>query len=232
MIVISPTTSLLPPGWQNSGPDHWQTAGKAHGYHRVEQHDWMRPLRGDWSAPGRDRGRRRRPGGAGGAQPGLHPHRLVGGPRATPPRCAAPCWWPQAMWSGLTWPAQITAGRPLRAPAAAVPALLVGSRNDPYCSFERAEGLAAWGAAGGLRRTWGTSMRESGLELGRWPLAHPCRRDTWAFGPRPEAWPCRNRHGTGPGPRRRQCPAARRCPNYAEVRHGEDEGAVCRLMAI
>ena len=27
------------------------------------------------------------------------------------------------------------------------PALLVGSRNDPYCSFERAEALAqAWGA--------------------------------------------------------------------------------------
>ncbi len=46
-----PTTLLLLPGWQNSGPGHWQTLWEQHhGDLRVEQHDWMRPLRGDWSA--------------------------------------------------------------------------------------------------------------------------------------------------------------------------------------
>jgi predicted alpha/beta hydrolase family esterase len=42
---------LILPGWQSSGPDHWQSRWEAlHGYTRVEQHEWMRPLRGDWTA--------------------------------------------------------------------------------------------------------------------------------------------------------------------------------------
>lgn len=45
----APTTVLLLPGWQNSGPDHWQSRWETlHGFTRVEQSDWMRPLRGDW----------------------------------------------------------------------------------------------------------------------------------------------------------------------------------------
>jgi uncharacterized protein len=40
---------LLLPGWHNSGPDHWQSRWeRAHGYVRVQQHDWEHPLRGDW----------------------------------------------------------------------------------------------------------------------------------------------------------------------------------------
>lgn len=40
---------LILPGWQNSGPLHWQSRWEAaHGYTRVQQHDWQRPLRGDW----------------------------------------------------------------------------------------------------------------------------------------------------------------------------------------
>jgi predicted alpha/beta hydrolase family esterase len=40
---------LILPGWQNSGPAHWQSRWEAaHGYVRVQQHDWERPLRGDW----------------------------------------------------------------------------------------------------------------------------------------------------------------------------------------
>jgi uncharacterized protein len=44
-------TTLILPGWQNSGPAHWQSRWEAlHGYTRVQQHDWQRPLRGDWMA--------------------------------------------------------------------------------------------------------------------------------------------------------------------------------------
>ena len=48
---MNPSTVLILPGWQNSGPDHWQSRWeRKHGYQRVEQHDWQRPLRGDWIA--------------------------------------------------------------------------------------------------------------------------------------------------------------------------------------
>jgi uncharacterized protein len=42
-------TTLILPGWLNSGPSHWQSLWEAElGYERVMQHDWMHPLRGDW----------------------------------------------------------------------------------------------------------------------------------------------------------------------------------------
>ncbi len=43
------TSVLLLPSWHNSGPDHWQSLWQStHGYTRVEQHNWDFPLRGDW----------------------------------------------------------------------------------------------------------------------------------------------------------------------------------------
>lgn len=48
---MSPTTVLILPGWQGSGPGHWQMRWVAqHGYAVVEQDDWLRPRRGDWLA--------------------------------------------------------------------------------------------------------------------------------------------------------------------------------------
>jgi uncharacterized protein len=42
-------TTLILPGWQNSGPTHWQSLWEQQlGAQRVMQHDWMHPLRGDW----------------------------------------------------------------------------------------------------------------------------------------------------------------------------------------
>ena len=47
----APTTVLILPGWQGSGPDHWQMQwAHAHGYTVVEQNDWLHPRRGDWLA--------------------------------------------------------------------------------------------------------------------------------------------------------------------------------------
>lgn len=48
---MKPSNVLLLPGWQDSGPLHWQSLWEQrHGYVRVEQHDWIKPLRGDWVA--------------------------------------------------------------------------------------------------------------------------------------------------------------------------------------
>lgn len=42
---------LLLPGWQGSDAAQWQSLwALAHGYQRVEQHDWRLALRGDWIA--------------------------------------------------------------------------------------------------------------------------------------------------------------------------------------
>ena len=164
---------LLLPGWQNSGPDHWQSLWEArHGYPRVEQHDWMRPLRGDWSARLEET-----------VVDADGPVVLV----AHSLGCILTAWWaahsPNAhrvQGALLVAPgdvespdlaAQIHGWSPIARQPLPFPAVLVGSRNDPYCSYERAEGLGeAWGARfvdGGAR---GHINAESGLA--DWPEGH------------------------------------------------------------
>jgi len=164
---------LLLPGWQNSGPDHWQSLWEArHGYPRVEQHDWMRPLRGDWSARLEET-----------VVDADGPVVLV----AHSLGCILTAWWaahsPNAhrvQGALLVAPgdverpdlaAQIHGWSPIARQPLPFPSVLVGSRNDPYCSYERAEGLGeAWGARfvdGGAR---GHINAESGLA--DWPEGH------------------------------------------------------------
>ena len=164
---------LLLPGWQNSGPDHWQSLWEArHGYPRVEQHDWMRPLRGDWSARLEET-----------VVDADGPVVLV----AHSLGCILTAWWaahsPNAhrvQGALLVAPgdverpdlaAQIHGWSPIARQPLPFPSVLVGSRNDPYCSYERAEGLGeAWGARfvdGGAR---GHINAESGLS--DWPEGH------------------------------------------------------------
>ena len=164
---------LLLPGWQNSGPDHWQSLWEArHGYPRVEQHDWMRPLRGDWSAMLEET-----------VVDADGPVVLV----AHSLGCILTAWWaarsPNAhrvQGALLVAPgdverpdlaAQIHGWSPIARQPLPFPSVLVGSRNDPYCIYERAEGLGeAWGARfvdGGAR---GHINAESGL--GDWAEGH------------------------------------------------------------
>lgn len=149
MSVEAALTVLLLPGWQNSGPDHWQSEWeRMHHDRRVEQHDWIRPLRGDWSARLEEEVL---------AAPGpvlLAAHSLG---------CIL-----VAAWAAHSRNTAKVAGALLVAPGDVeredlrqqipgwVPivrqrlpfrASLVGSSNDPYCSHERAAGLAQdWGA--------------------------------------------------------------------------------------
>ena len=166
----APPSVLLLPGWLNSGPGHWQTRWEAlHGDRRVEQHDWLRPLRGDWSARLEEEVI---------AAPGpvlLAAHSLG---------CILVAAWAahskntaKVQGALLVAPGdveredlrqQIPGWAPIvrrRLPFAAV---LVGSTDDPYCSAERARGLAAdWGARFVDAGARGHLNAESGL--GDWP---------------------------------------------------------------
>ena len=142
------TSVLLLPGWHNSGPEHWQSLWQAeHGYARVEQHSWDRPLRGDWLSQ-LEEAVLQHPQSvlvahslgcmltAAWAQHSQNTHKVQaaflvapGDPEREELRAALKSWWPVVMD---------------RLPFAAE---LLGSQNDPYCSFARAQQFAAaWGA--------------------------------------------------------------------------------------
>lgn len=148
MVATAPTVLVLP-GWQNSGPAHWQSRWEAlYGYTRVQQHDWMQPLRGDWmmqleeavlAAPtpvvlvAHSLGCMLT---AAWAQHSHNTHKVQaaflvapGDPEREELRAALKSWWPVVM-DKLPFAAE-----------------LLGSHDDPYCSFARAQQLAtAWGA--------------------------------------------------------------------------------------
>ncbi|WP_198970593.1 RBBP9/YdeN family alpha/beta hydrolase [Xylophilus sp. ASV27] len=163
-------TVLLLPGWQNSGAGHWQTEWEqVHGDQRVQQHDWMRPLRGDWSA-------RLEEVVAEAPGPVLLAAHSLG--------CILVAWWAahtrhahRVQGALLVAPgdverpdlaAQIPGWAPIARQALPFPAVLVASRNDPYCGFERAQALAAgWGARCIDHGERGHINAESGL--GIWP---------------------------------------------------------------
>jgi predicted alpha/beta hydrolase family esterase len=167
---MTTSTVLILPGWQNSGPEHWQSLWQAaHGYVRVEQHDWLRPLRGDWIARLEDVLLQQ-------SAPAVLVAHSLG--------CLlVAAWAAHSRHTHLVKAALLVAPgdaereemRPLLASWSPIPlqklpfkSILVGSRNDPYCSFDRAQAFAsAWGAdfvdAGAL----GHLNAESGL--GDWP---------------------------------------------------------------
>ncbi len=146
---MKPQNVLILPGWQSSGPDHWQSRWeRLHGYQRVDQHDWMTPRRGDWMARleevvlgcdgpvilvAHSLGCMLTAAWAAHSQ---NTHRVQaallvapGDPEQDSLHSVLPSWSPVSR---------------LPLPFASV---LVGSRNDPYCDFERAQAFAsAWGS--------------------------------------------------------------------------------------
>jgi predicted alpha/beta hydrolase family esterase len=170
---MNPVNVLLLPGWQNSGPAHWQSQWEAaYGYRRVEQHDWMRPLRGDWIARLEDV-----------LLQCDEPTVLV----AHSLGCLlVAAWAAHSRNTHLVKAALLVAPgdperealRPVLGSWSPVPAqklpfksILVGSRNDPYCSDERARQFAkAWGADFIDFGKQGHINAESGL--GAWQYGH------------------------------------------------------------
>lgn len=164
---------LILPGWQNSGPGHWQSHWEAtYGYQRVEQHDWLRPLRGDWIAR---------------LEEVLLQHDEPVVLAAHSLGCLlVAAWAAHSRHTGRVKAALLVAPgdaereelRPLLASWSPIPlqtlpfkSSLLGSRNDPYCSAERAKVFArAWGADFIDYGDQGHINAESGL--GAWPHGH------------------------------------------------------------
>ena len=140
---------LILPGWQNSGPAHWQSRWEElYGFTRVQQHDWMQPLRGDWMAQleeavlattgpvylvAHSMGCMLTAAWAAHSQ---NSHRVQGALLVAPGDPER-----EELRSALkSWSPIVRQRLPFRS-------VLLGSRDDPYCSYERAQGFAAdWGS--------------------------------------------------------------------------------------
>ena len=173
---MNPQNVLILPGWQNSGPEHWQSRWEfAHGYQRVEQHDWQRPLRGDWMAR-------------------LEDVLLANHHKYTEPAVlvahslgcmAVAAWAAHSKNTHLVKAAllvappdtaredicQVLPGWAVRLQSLPFQSVLLASSNDPFCSLQRARGMAAaWGAAFEDVGELGHINAGSGLK--DWPHAH------------------------------------------------------------
>lgn len=146
---MKPSDVLILPGWHGSGPRHWQSVWEArHGHERLEQHDWQRPLRGDWIARLEDVLLARAEPAvlvahslgcllvAAWAATSRHPQRVKAAMLVAPADVERP-----------ELRAQLHSWSPIALQPLPFPSLLVASRNDPYCAFERARLFAqAWGS--------------------------------------------------------------------------------------
>lgn len=161
------------PDWQDSGPAHWQSLWIArHHYTRVTQHDWARPLRGDWLTRLEDEIVDRKGPvvlvahglgcvlAAAWAAHSRHADRVKGALLVAPPDTET-----EALRH------QLPSWAPLPLQPLPFPAVVVASRDDPYCAFERARRVArCWGAQFIDHGECGHIHAESGL--GSWPEGH------------------------------------------------------------
>lgn len=142
---------LIVPGLGNSGPDHWQTRWeqKLSTARRVEQDGWDRPDGEAWIARIREA-----------VEASRRPVVIIAHSLGVPAVVQAAPRLPPAKVRGAFLVAPADVERPdlvpgLDLPFAPIPrdplpfpAVLVASRTDPYCAYDRAEDLSyAWGAA-------------------------------------------------------------------------------------
>lgn len=172
-MILPEIHCLTLPGWQGSGPAHWQSHWEAqHGLTRVDQHDWMRPLRGDWLAR-------------------LEEVLLAQVQPCTLVAHSLGCML-VAAWAAHSRNTHKVRAALLVAPADPLSKVLQGalhgwsdipmqtlpfkssvvaSRNDPYCSFARAQCFAqAWGSTLTDYGRAGHINADSGL--GNWPQGY------------------------------------------------------------
>ncbi len=175
---MKPSNVLILPGWENSGPTHWQSLREQrHGYVRVEQHDWVKPLRGDWVARLEDvvlscdepvvlvahsLGCILTAAWAARSQ---NTHRVKAALLVAPGDVERP----EIREQIPTW-------SPIDLQALPFPSVLLGSRNDPYCEFERAQLFGyAWNAQFMDYGECGHINADSGLAS--WPEGHVLLQD-------------------------------------------------------
>jgi predicted alpha/beta hydrolase family esterase len=175
---MKPSNVLLLPGWQDSGPQHWQSLWQQrHGYVRVEQHDWIGPLRGDWVARLEEMVLTCDEPAvlvahslgciliAAWAAHSKNTHRVKaallvapGDPERADIREMLPGW------------------SPIELRALPFPSVLLASRDDPFCEFERARLFGyAWGSQFMDYGPCGHINADSGLAS--WPEGHVLLQD-------------------------------------------------------
>jgi uncharacterized protein len=146
---VADTDIIIVPGYENSCPDHWQSRWqqKLSTARRVEQDAWSKPVREDWVARvAQTVNKAEKPvllvAHSLGIPTVLHAipffkAKIAGAFLVAPPDVANPKIRPKHLMTFGPYPRD-----PLP-----FPSILVGSRNDHYCSYETAEELAAaWGA--------------------------------------------------------------------------------------
>lgn len=146
---VKDTDILIIPGYTNSGPDHWQTRwqDKLSTARRVEQAEWSKPVRDEWVATtARAIDEAERPvvlvAHSLGIPTAIHALAESGKPVAgaffvAPPDVANPSIRPKHLMTFGPYPRD-----PLP-----FPSITIASRNDPFCTFEVAEDIAAaWGS--------------------------------------------------------------------------------------
>ncbi len=169
---------LLLPGWENSGPLDWQSLWEQrHGYPRVEQHDWHRPLRGDWIARLEDvlltcdepvvlvahsLGCILT---AAWAAHSKNAHRVKAALLVAPDDVERP---------GIR--ERLPSWSPIALQVLPFPSVLLGSRDDPNCEFERARLFGhAWGSQFMDYGACGHINADSGFAS--WPEGHVLLQD-------------------------------------------------------
>lgn len=153
---ISDIDLFILPGYTNSGDDHWQTRWERQiaSARRVEQDDWHSPKRKDWvERIVQEVSQAQKPAilvahslGVLAAAQAAHelPAGLVKGAfLVTPPDLHI-----EGALDAIDRDFAHALERPLP-----FPSVLVASRNDPHCSFERAEEMA---------RHWGAQLADAG----------------------------------------------------------------------
>lgn len=178
--MTQPTVLILP-GLGNSGPQHWQSwlEGRLPGSQRVQQADWDAPSRDDWitrleSAVSQAAGPVVLIAHSLGCLLVAHWANREGA--AVGKVAAALLVAPPDVESSALTPPEVWGFAPV--PAAPLPfaAVVVGSRNDPYCPAERACGFAAlWGADFIDAGEAGHLNTDAGF--GPWPMGERLVRD-------------------------------------------------------
>jgi len=142
---------LIVPGYTGSGPDHWQSRweAKLSTARRVEQDDWDRPDPIAWPA-------RIAEAATAASRPVVIVAHSLGVVALVKAASAMPVGVVRGAFlvgpvdveaPGVT-PELLTSFAPVPRDPLPFPSLLVASRTDPYCSYERAEDFGyAWGSA-------------------------------------------------------------------------------------
>lgn len=154
---ISDIDILIIPGWTNAGPEHWQTRWERKLPHarRVAQVEWDKPICADWVAQIiATVAAAQRPAvlvahscGVSAvvhAAPKLAKGKVAGALLVAPPDHGVVASWTEP---GSDWLAENGGFHPVPPAPLPFPSLVIASRNDPFCAYEKAQEMALdWGS--------------------------------------------------------------------------------------